>query len=55
MLMTLLGMAIFGFIVYLIVTYIPMPAVFQQVIIVICVIFLIFYAVRVFGIKVPGL
>jgi len=39
----LLSFALIGFIVYLIVTYIPMPEPFKQVIIVACVILLILY------------
>jgi len=39
----LLEFALVGFIVYLIVTYIPMPEPFKQVIVVACVILLILY------------
>jgi hypothetical protein len=44
-LLTLLLFALVGFVVYLIVTYIPMPAPFQQVIIVACVILLVLYLI----------
>jgi len=44
-LFTLLLFALVGFVVYLIVTYIPMPAPFQQVIIVACVILLVLYLI----------
>jgi cell division protein FtsW (lipid II flippase) len=40
---TLLIFALVGFMVYLIITYIPMPDPFKQVIIVACVILLILY------------
>ncbi len=49
----ILGLALFGLLVYLVVTYIPMPAPFQQVIIVIAAIFLILYLVRLFGFDLP--
>ncbi len=39
----LLSFALIGFLVYLIVTYIPMPEPFKQVIIVVCVILIILY------------
>lgn len=40
---TLLLLGLVGFLVYLIVTYIPMPAPFQQVIIVVCVVLIVLY------------
>lgn len=46
----ILTLAVAGLIVYLIVTYIPMPPPFRQIIIVVTVIFLILYLMRVFGI-----
>lgn len=46
-LMTLLLFALVGFVVYLIVTYIPMPEPFQKVIIVACVILLVIYLIGV--------
>jgi hypothetical protein len=45
-----LSIALMGLIVYLIVTYIPMPAPFKQIIVVIALIFLILYLMRVLGI-----
>lgn len=50
MLALLFTLALAGLIVYLIVTYIPMPPVFRTVIIVIAVICLILYLMGVFGI-----
>jgi hypothetical protein len=47
------GLAVFGFIVWLVVTYIPLPAPFQQVIIVLAVICVILYLVRLFGFDLP--
>jgi hypothetical protein len=49
MISLLITLAIIGFIVYLIVTYIPMPEPFKQVIIVIVVICLLAYVLRVLG------
>ncbi len=40
---TLLLFALLGFLVYLIITYIPMPEPFKQVIIVACVILIVLY------------
>ena len=40
---TLLAFALIGFLVYLIITYIPMPEPFKQVIIVACVILIVLY------------
>jgi len=42
---TLLILALIGFIVYLVITYIPMPEPFKQVIIVACVILIILYLI----------
>lgn len=53
MLMLLLTLAIIGFIVYLIVTHIPMPEIFKTGIIVIAIILVIVYLVRLFGIDIP--
>ncbi len=47
------GLAVFAFIVWLVITYIPMPAPFPQVIIVLAVICLILYLVRLFGFDLP--
>jgi hypothetical protein len=40
---TLLFIALVGFLIYLLVTYIPMPELFKQVIIVVCVILVILW------------
>ncbi len=50
----LLVVALAGFLVYLITEYIPMPAPFKTVIIVIAVIVLIIYVLRVLGVSVPN-
>ncbi len=42
---TLLLLALVGFLVYLVITYIPMPEPFKQVIIVACVILLVLYLI----------
>ena len=46
----ILALALVGFLVYLITTYIPMPQAFKTVIIVIVVVMLILYVMRVLGI-----
>jgi hypothetical protein len=53
MITLLLTVAIVGFLVYLIVTYIPMPDIFKTVIIAIAVIVLILYVLRIFGLDIP--
>jgi hypothetical protein len=50
MITLLLTIALLGFIVYLIITYIPMPAIFRNVLIVLAVIIVILYVMRVLGI-----
>lgn len=45
----ILMLAVVGFLVWLIITYIPMPDVFKKVIIAIVVILLILYVLNVFG------
>lgn len=50
MLMLILTLAIIGFVVYLITTYVPMPPIFKTIIYVIVAIILILYLMRVFGI-----
>lgn len=50
MIALLITLALVGLIVYLIVTYIPMPPPFKTIIYVVVAIFLIFYIMRVFGI-----
>lgn len=49
----ILTLAIVGFLVYLIVTYIPMPEPFKKVIIAIVVIVLIIYVIRLLGVDLP--
>ena len=49
LLILLLYVALFGFIVYLIVTYIPMPAPFKQIIMVIAAILLIIWLISSVG------
>lgn len=46
----ILTLALVGFIVWLIITYIPMPQPFKTIIIVIVAVFLILYVMRVLGI-----
>jgi hypothetical protein len=46
----ILMLAILGFVVYLIQTYVPMPPVFKMVIYVVVAVVLILYLMRVFGI-----
>ncbi len=53
MLTLLLTLAVVGFIVYLITTYIQMPAIFKQAIIFIAVILVIMYLVRLFNLDIP--
>jgi hypothetical protein len=49
----ILGLALFGLLVWLVITFIPMPAPFPQIIVVIAVICLILYLVRLFGFDMP--
>lgn len=49
MIALLLGLAVVGFLVYLIVTYIPMPPIFSNIIIAIVAICLILYLISAFG------
>jgi len=49
MITLVLSLALVGFLVWLIITYIPMPDVFKKAIIVIVVILLILYVLRVLG------
>jgi len=53
MLTLLLTLAVVGFIVYLIVTYIPMPQIFKTGIIAIAVIIVILYLIQLFGFDIP--
>lgn len=49
MITLLITLAVIGFIVYLIITYIPMPTVFKNVLIVLAVILVLLYLLRVLG------
>jgi hypothetical protein len=49
----LLTIALVGFLVFLLVTYVPMPAPFKTVIIAVAAIFLIIWMVRILGLDVP--
>lgn len=49
MITLILTLAVVGFLVWLIVTYIPMPDLFKKVIIVIVVILVVLYLLRMFG------
>lgn len=50
MIALILTLALVGFLVYLIITYIPMPPPFKNVIIVIVVVLLVLYLLRVLGV-----
>lgn len=50
MITLLLTLAVIGFIVWAIVTYIPMPPLFKNAIIVIAIIIVLLYVLRAFGI-----
>lgn len=50
MITLILSLALVGFLVWLIITYIPMPDIFKKVIIVIVVIVMILYVLRLLGI-----
>ena len=49
MITALLTLAFLGLIVYIVVTYIPMPPLFKQLIIAVCAIFAILYIMRIAG------
>jgi hypothetical protein len=53
MITLILSIAILGFLVYLIVTYIPMPEPFKRAIIVIVVVLIILYLIQLFGFDIP--
>lgn len=53
MISLILTLALIGFLVYLIITYIPMPDIFRKVIIAIAVIMLILYVIRLFNLDIP--
>jgi len=50
MILLILQLALVGFILWLILTYIPMPELFKNVIIVLVAIIMILYVMRVFGV-----
>jgi len=50
MIALILTLALVGFVVWLIITYIPMPDVFKKVIIVLVVVVMVLYCMRAFGI-----
>lgn len=55
-LVTLLLIALIGFCVWVIVTYIPMPDIFQKLIIVVCVVLIVLYLISLLsGYSVPAL
>lgn len=49
-----LGIALLGFVVYLITTHIPMDPIFKTLIYIVCVIVVILFAMRLFGGSVPN-
>ena len=53
MITLIIGLALVGFLVWLVVTYIPMPDVFKKAIIVIVVVLLILYLIQLFGFDIP--
>jgi hypothetical protein len=53
MISLILTLALIGFLVYLIITYIPMPDAFKKAIIVIVVLILVLYIIRLFGLDLP--
>ncbi len=50
MISLILGLALVGFLVFLIITYIPMPAPFKQVIVVIVVVMMVLYVLSALGV-----
>ena len=53
MITLILTLALLGFLVWVVITYIPMPDVFKKAIIVIVVVLIILYLVRLFGLDIP--
>jgi hypothetical protein len=53
MIQLLLTLALFGFLTWLIITYIPMPDTFKKAIVVIVIILLVMYLVQLFGFDIP--
>ncbi len=54
LLILILVLALVGFVVYLITTYIPMPDIFKTVIIVVVAVILILYVIRMLGGNLPN-
>ena len=53
MITLILMLALVGFLVYLIITYVPMPDIFKTAIVVIAVVVVILYLVRLFNVDIP--
>lgn len=53
MLELVLLLALLGFVVYMVVTYVPMPQPFKTAIIVVVALVLVIYVVRLFGLDLP--
>lgn len=53
MITLILALALVGFLVWVVTTYIPMPDIFKKAIIVIVVILLVLYIVNLFGLDIP--
>ena len=53
MISLILGLALVGFLLWLIITYIPMPEPFGKVLIVVVVVILILYLIKMFGFDMP--
>lgn len=49
MITLLITLAVIGFVVWLLITYVPMPSVMKNVIIVVAVIIVLLYLLRIFG------
>jgi len=50
----LLVIAVIGFLVYLIITYIPMPDIFKTAITILAVVFIIIFLIRSLGVAIPN-
>ncbi len=53
MITLILTIALLGFLVWLVITYIPMPEIFKKAIVVLVVILIVLYLVRLFGFDLP--
>ncbi len=53
MITLILTIALLGFLVWLVITYIPMPEIFKKAIVVLVVILVILYLVQLFGLDIP--